>query len=253
MVRLLFIEKINVDSELNRIALLIDADNISYSSIELMLSELATHGAVSIRRAYGNWKNPSLKGWEENIHEYAIQPIQQYDLVKGKNATDMALVIDAMDILYTKNVSAICIASSDSDYTPLVTRIIADGKVVIGFGEKKTPKPFVNACSKFLYVDAPKHDSGNTGSRSGSISKKLKVDAKLINMLRNAIEASQTDSEWVPLSKIGSHISNHASFDPRNYGFNRLSDLVKEIDLFEIKQSKGQHYIVRDVRKNRAT
>ncbi len=237
----------------NRIALLIDADNISHISIELILSELAKQGAVTIRRAYGNWKKTSLKGWEDNIHEYAIQPIQQYDLIKGKNAADMALVIDAMDILYTKNVSAFCIASSDSDYTPLVTRIIAEGKTVIGVGDKKTPRPFVAACSKFVYADAEKateHDNAGVPDQPDDIANKLKGDAKLISTLRNAIAASPTNGEWVPLSTVGSHLSKHASFSPKDYGFSRLSDLMKHIDLFEIKRGKGQHYIVRDVRNN---
>ncbi len=237
----------------NRIALLIDADNISHISIELILSELAKQGAVTIRRAYGNWKKTSLKGWEDNIHEYAIQPIQQYDLIKGKNAADMALVIDAMDILYTKNVSAFCIASSDSDYTPLVTRIIAEGKTVIGVGDKKTPRPFVAACSKFVYADAEKateHDNAGVPDQPDDIANKLKGDAKLISTLRNAIAASPTNGEWIPLSTVGSHLSKHASFSPKDYGFSRLSDLMKHIDLFEIKRGKGQHYIVRDVRNN---
>jgi uncharacterized LabA/DUF88 family protein len=242
-----------VNYKSNRIALLIDADNISHISIELILSELAKQGAVTIRRAYGNWKKTSLKGWEDNIHEYAIQPIQQYDLIKGKNAADMALVIDAMDILYTKNVSAFCIASSDSDYTPLVTRIIAEGKTVIGVGDKKTPRPFVAACSKFVYADAEKateHDNAGVPDQPDDIANKLKGDAKLISTLRNAIAASPTNGEWVPLSTVGSHLSKHASFSPKDYGFSRLSDLMKHIDLFEIKRGKGQHYIVRDVRNN---
>jgi uncharacterized LabA/DUF88 family protein len=241
-----------VNSQSNKIALLIDADNISHISIELILSELAKHGAVTIRRAYGNWKKTSLKGWEDNIHEYAIQPIQQYDLIKGKNAADMALVIDAMDILYTKNVSAFCIASSDSDYTPLVTRIIAEGKIVIGVGDQKTPRPFVAACSKFVYADAEKAtepDNASATDQPDDTAKKLKCDTKLITTLRHAIAASLTDDEWVPLSTVGSYLSKHASFGPKNYGFSRLSDLIKNIDLFEVKRGKGQHYVVRDVRK----
>ena len=193
------------------------------------------------------------------IHEYAIQPIQQYDLIKGKNAADMALVIDAMDILYTKDVSAFCIASSDSDYTPLVTRIIADGKTVIGFGDRKTPRPFVAACSKFVYANAaesPQNDSAqvtNQSDESDERAKKLKGDTKLINMLRNAIAASRTNDEWVPLATVGSYLAKHDPLDPKKYGFKRLSDLLKQIDLFAIKRGEGQHYIVQDVRNKKAT
>ena len=245
-------------SKTNRIALLIDADNIAHSSLELILSELEKHGAITIRRAYGNWTKASLKGWEENIHEYAIQPIQQYDLIKGKNAADMALVIDAMDILYTKDVSAFCIASSDSDYTPLVTRIIADGKAVIGFGARKTPRPFVAACSKFVYADAAdatEHDNAGepVPDQPDDTAKKLKGDTKLISTLRNAIAASRTNDEWVPLATVGSYLAKHDPLDPKKYGFKRLSDLLKQIDLFAIKRGDGQHYIVRDVRNKNAT
>ncbi|MCP3674944.1 MAG: NYN domain-containing protein, partial [Gammaproteobacteria bacterium] len=136
-----------------KIAVFIDADNAPAAKMVLIISELAKYGVVNIRRAYGNWKSSTIKSWEENLHEYAIQPIQQFDLTKGKNAADIALVIDVMDVLYTKNVDVICLVSSDCDFTPLVTRTLSEGKVVIGFGERKTPMPFVKACSKFLYLD----------------------------------------------------------------------------------------------------
>lgn len=136
-----------------RIAVFIDADNAPAKKIDKVLSELARYGVVNIRKAYGNWKNANLKSWEELLHEYAIQPIQQFDLTKGKNATDMALVIDVMDILYTKKIDVIALISSDCDFTPLVTRCLADGKFVIGFGERKAPSAFVNSCSRFLFLD----------------------------------------------------------------------------------------------------
>ena len=136
-----------------KIALFIDADNAPASRFEDVLSEVAKYGVVTIRKAYGNWKSPTLRPWEEMLHEYAIQPVQQYDLTKGKNASDIALVIDAMDIMYTKDIDVMCFISSDCDFTPMVTRAIAEGKVVLGFGERKTPMPFVNACSKFLFLD----------------------------------------------------------------------------------------------------
>lgn len=228
-----------------KIAVFIDADNAPAAKMELIISELAKYGVVNIRRAYGNWKSPTIKSWEENLHEYAIQPIQQFDLTKGKNAADIALVIDVMDVLYTKNVDVICLVSSDCDFTPLVTRTLSEGKVVIGFGERKTPMPFVKACSKFLYLDEPKSKNPQNESKS----KNIKSDTSLINMLRQAIEATEDEEGWATLGPVGSHISNQASFDQRNYGFAKLSDLFKAIDLFELKKTGGSEYKVRDKRK----
>lgn len=133
------------------IALLIDADNSPAAKIDFIIAELASYGVVNIRRAYGNWKKEGLKGWEAILHEYAIQPIQHFDITKGKNATDMGLIIDAMDILYTKQVETFCLVSSDGDFTPLILRLRSDGKQVIGFGGQKTPSPFVNSCTRFLF------------------------------------------------------------------------------------------------------
>jgi uncharacterized protein (TIGR00288 family) len=228
-----------------KIALLIDADNAPASKIDIILSELAKYGVVNIRKAYGNWKSPCIKPWEDVLHEYAIQPIQQFDLTKGKNATDIALVIDAMDILYTKNVDTICLVSSDCDFTPLVTRSLADGKFVIGFGERKAPAPFVNSCSKFLFLDEIHKEDAPSIKKSPNI----KSDTKLINMLRQAIESSEEEDGWAALGTVGTHITNHASFDPRNYGFKKLSDLFSAIDLFELKKSNSKMLWVRDKRK----
>lgn len=228
-----------------KIALFIDADNAPAAKIDIILSELARYGVVNIRRAYGNWKSPCIKPWEDVLHEYAIQPIQQFDLTKGKNATDIALVIDAMDILYTKDVDVICLVSSDCDFTPLVTRALADGKLVIGFGERKTPMAFVNSCSKFLFLNDIDTESKTVEIRKPSI----KSDTKLMNMLRQAIEASEENDGWANLGVIGRHISNHASFDQRNYGFRKLSDLFSAIDLFEMKQTNGSVTWVRDKRR----
>ena len=228
-----------------KIALFIDADNAPAAKIDIILSELARYGVVNIRRAYGNWKSPCIKPWEDVLHEYAIQPIQQFDLTKGKNATDIALVIDAMDILYTKDVDVICLVSSDCDFTPLVTRALADGKLVIGFGERKTPMAFVNSCSKFLFLNDIDTESKTVEIRKPSI----KSDTKLMNMLRQAIEASEENDGWANLGVIGRHISNHASVDQRNYGFRKLSDLFSAIDLFEMKQTNGSVTWVRDKRR----
>ena len=230
-----------------KIALFIDADNAPASKFDVVLSEVAKYGVVTIRKAYGNWKSPTLKSWEELIHEYAIQPVQQYDLTKGKNASDIALVIDAMDVMYTKNIDVMCFVSSDCDFTPMVTRALAEGKVVLGFGERKTPAPFVNACSKFLYLD----QGESVESKSTSKPKNIKSDTKLIALLRQAIEATEDDDGWADLGSVGANISNRTSFDCRNYGFKNLSSLFRSIDLFEIKHGQGKSYLVRDTLKHK--
>ncbi|WP_330111070.1 NYN domain-containing protein [Methylophaga thalassica] len=233
-----------MDETKQRIALFIDADNAPASKFEDVLSEVANYGVVTIRKAYGNWKSPTLKAWEELLHEYAIQPIQQFDLTKGKNASDIALVIDAMDVMYTKQIDVMCFVTSDSDFTPMVTRALAEGKVVLGFGERKTPLPFVNACSKFLFLDQEKEKT-----KSVTKSKNIKSDTKLINLLRQAIEATEDEDGWAALGPVGANISNKTSFDTRNYGFKNLSSLFKSIDLFELKRGVGNTYLVRDIRK----
>jgi uncharacterized protein (TIGR00288 family) len=234
-----------MDENKQKIALFIDADNAPAGKFEDVLSEVANYGVVTIRKAYGNWKSPTLKAWEDLLHEYAIQPIQQYDLTKGKNASDIAMVIDAMDVMYTKQIDVMCFVSSDSDFTPMVTRALAEGKVVLGFGERKTPSPFVNACSKFLFLDREKEETKST-----SKPKSIKSDTKLINLLRQAIEATEDDEGWAALGPVGANISNKTSFDTRNYGFKNLSSLFKAIDLFELKRGPGNSYLVRDVRKS---
>jgi uncharacterized protein (TIGR00288 family) len=231
-----------------RIAVFIDADNAPAKKIDKVLSELARYGVVNIRKAYGNWKNNTLKPWEDLLHEYAIQPIQQFDLTKGKNATDMALVIDVMDILYTKNIDVIALISSDCDFTPLVTRCLADGKFVIGFGERKAPTAFVNSCSRFLFLD----EEESVKQPEQKPVRNIKSDTKLMNLLRQAIEAVEEDDGWARLGKIGSHISNHASFDQRNYGYKKLSDLFADIDLFEMKKSNTSMLWVRYKKRAKA-
>jgi len=232
-----------------KIALFIDADNAPASKFEEVLSEVAKYGVVTIRKAYGNWKNSTLKPWEDLLHEYAIQPIQQYDLTKGKNASDIALVIDAMDVMYTKDIDVMCFVSSDCDFTPMVTRALAEGKVVLGFGERKAPSPFVNACSKFLFLDQEPKQNGAVLTKS----KNIKSDTKLINLLRQAIDATEEDNGWAALGPVGAHISNKTSFDTRNYGYKNLSSLIKAIDLFELKRGQGNSYLVRDTRKKKTT
>lgn len=241
----------------NSIALLIDADNAPAAKIDFIISELASHGVVNIRRAYGNWKKPALAGWEKVLHENSIQPMQSFDLVKGKNATDMALLIDAMDILYTKNVNTFCLVSSDSDFTPLIQRLRADGKEVFGFGGKNTPMPFIASCTRFLYLD--EESKGNPPGKKvdgpdkvaeppATDVKNLKGNTKLMNTLRNAVKESEDEDGWARLGPVGSRITNAGPFDHRTYGFRKLSDLFAAIDLFEVKKETNGTQTVISVR-----
>jgi uncharacterized protein (TIGR00288 family) len=232
----------------SKIALLIDADNAPASKIEAIVSELAKYGVANIRKAYGNWKSPTLKAWEQCLHEYAIRPVQQFDYTKGKNATDAAMIIDAMDLLYSQQLDAFAIVSSDSDFTPLVMRVLTNGLKVYGFGEKKTPLPFVYACSTFLYLETIDQAviSEETSIISASAKKagiELKQDTKLISLLRSAFSSTLDDDGWSNLGAIGAHIANQASFDPRNYGYAKLSGLFEAIDLFEIQRKDMAVYV----------
>ena len=185
------------------IALLIDADNAPAAKIDFIISELASHGVVNIRRAYGNWKKPTLAGWEKVLHENSIQPMQSFDLVKGKNATDMALLIDAMDILYTKNVNTFCLVSSDCDFTPLIQRLRADGKEVFGFGGKNTPMPFIASCTRFLYLDEETRskEPSKTEEKPVKDLKELKGNTKLMNTLRSAVNSARPSNSAATTSR----------------------------------------------------
>ena len=233
-----------------RVALLIDADNAPAAKIDVILAEVARHGAANVRCAYGNWKSPHLKQWESTLHEYAIRPIQQFAYSSGKNASDMAMVIDAMDLLYARSIDAFAIVSSDADFTPLVMRILTDGVKVYGFGEQKTPEPFVNACSQFTYVEGLVQPSAKPDEPvlKASDPKKLRGDTRLVQMLRNAVDAAISDDGWAHLGQVGNQIGNQASFDPRNYGYRKLSDLIEATDLFEVKR-RDLIVLVRDKRK----
>ena len=236
----------------NSIALLIDADNAPAAKIDFIISELAGHGVVNIRRAYGNWKKPELAGWEKVLHEYSIQPMQSFDQVKGKNATDMALVIDAMDILYTKQVNTFCLVTSDCDFTPLSQRLRADGKEVYGFGGRQTPVPFTASCTRFFYLDAaPKpverdKEPGKPVKELQNVNL-LKQDTRLMNMLRSAVKASEAEDNdgWANLGSVRHHLNNSGSLDHRSYGFKKLSDLYKAINLFEVRMEKTGNEFVR--------
>ena len=236
-----------------RVALLIDADNSPASKIDLILNELSTFGETSIRRAYGNWKKQELKGWEDQLHEHAIRPMQQYDYSKGKNASDMAMVIDAMALLYTDRPDAFGIVSSDADFTPLVMHLREKGAAVYGFGARKTPEPFVNACSRFLFL--PERDEEPVGDKEpGTVaplrvpSSQLRQDAKLVTLLRNAVTAAQDDDGWARVGAVGQQIGNQASFDPRNYGYATLTKLLRETQLFDIRNEGTSQVEVRDKR-----
>jgi uncharacterized LabA/DUF88 family protein len=221
------------------IALLIDADNSPAAKVDFIFSELAEHGVVNIRRAYGNWKKPALAGWERVLHQNSIQPMQNFDLVKGKNATDMALVIDAMDILYTKAVTTFCLVSSDSDFTPLIQRLRADGKQVFGFGGRNTPDPFIASCTRFFYLEDETKEATTRDKPKSDATKQLKSNTKLMNTLRSAVNTAKDEEGWARLGPIGSHIANLGPFDHRTYGFKRLVDLFSAIDLFEVRQEKS--------------
>ena len=227
--------------EENSIALLIDCDNISHNSIEGIINELSKYGVINIKNAYGNWKSPKLKGWEEKLHEFAIQPIQQFDYTKGKNATDIAMIIDAMDILYSQNMNAFALATSDSDFTPIVMRLLRNGQKVYGFGEEKTPAPFINACSQFIKTESLVENVKSTKLDT----KSLRKDTKLVSWLRNATLRTMDEDGWSNLSKIGAYISNNSSFSPVNYGYQKLGDIIREIDLFdvEMRHNNKQMYI----------
>jgi uncharacterized protein (TIGR00288 family) len=237
-----------------RIALLIDCDNVSHNSIEGVLEELAKYGMVHVRHAHGDWNSPSLSGWIEKLHPHAIRPMQQFAYTKGKNATDSAMIIDAMDLLYSKSVDAFALMTSDSDFTPLVLRILESGLPVYGFGEKKTPKPFVDACSPFIYTENLIPEQEEKSSTSNKPEKKsrneLRKDTSLVKLLRTAVEQSSEDDGWAPLNRVGSYISNNSSFSAINYGYKKLGDLVRATELFdEDMRNNGNSMYIKDGRK----
>lgn len=247
-----------------RIALLIDADNVSHSKIAAMLAELSKYGVANIRRAYGDWASSGLKGWTARLHEHAIRPIQQFSYSTGKNATDIALVIDAMELLYTQKLDAFCIASSDADFTPLVMTLRANGHEVYGFGERKTPDPFVAACTTFLYLDslggeaaappaAPAAAPARPRPEPAAPKPPLAQDAKLVAVLRGAVEATAGDDGWAVLSAAGSAAKRQAPIDPRNYGARNFPKLFEATGLFEIvRLENGQTYVADKRNKDRA-
>ena len=220
-----------------KLAVLIDADNAQPSIVEGLLAEIAKYGTANVKRIYGDWTGSHLRSWKEVLLLYSIQPIQQFRYTIGKNATDAAMIIDAMDLLYSNKFDGFCIVSSDSDFTKLASRIREAGLIVYGFGERKTPEPFVSACDKFIYTEVltSKEDDSLLIKRKST--NELKQDTKLVTLLRNAVEASSDDSGWSHLAPVGSNIAKQApDFDPRNYGYTKLGELVAATKLFEIEE-----------------
>ena len=228
---------------LKNIALLIDADNASHAGIDPVLTVLAELGQVNIRRAYGNWAKPALSKWNQITHRYGLQPMQQFDLTKGKNATDMAMTIDAIDLLYDGKVDGFGIMSSDSDFTPLVTRLRQDGLIVYGFGSAKAPEAFKTACTRYIDVDQLIRTQSAEDERPPGGA----IDAELIALLGDAWKAAKRDDEgYATLQEVGQIAGNRSSFDARNYGFKRLSDLMRAAsDNFKLERRDNRLYVKR--------
>ena len=225
------------DAKIEKLAVLIDADNAQPSIVDGLLAEIAKYGTANVKRIYGDWTLPALKGWKDVLLQYSIQPIQQFGYTSGKNATDSALIIDAMDLLYTDKFNGFCIVSSDSDFTKLASRIREAGLFVYGFGERKTPKAFVSACDKFIFTEVLRSKDDHSEKIKRRTTSDLKKDTKLANLLRNAVEASSDDSGWAHLASVGSNIAKQSpEFDPRNYGYKKLGELASATKLFQIEE-----------------
>ncbi|WP_461210759.1 NYN domain-containing protein [Desulfocurvus sp. DL9XJH121] len=245
-------------SDSDKLAVLIDADNAQASIVDELLAEIAKYGVANVKRAYGDWTVDTLKGWKEVLHEQAIQPIQQFAYTKGKNATDSALIIDAMDLLYSHTFDGFCLVSSDSDFTRLATRLRESGMTVYGFGERKTPQPFVKSCDKFVYTEVFRQQAGAEAQRQDGVvqkvgTKDLKCDTKLVQAMRTAVEAASNDEGWAMLSTVGGQIGKYwSAFDSRHYGYEKLSELVKAMQLFDMEieemESGQKRILIRDKR-----
>ncbi len=220
-------------SETSNLAVLFDADNAQASAIGEILGEVARYGTATVKRAYGDWTTPNLNGWKDVLHVHAVQPIQQFRYTTGKNATDSALIIDAMDLLHGGKIDGVCLVSSDSDFTRLATRMREAGLAVYGFGEKKTPKPFVAACDKFIFTEI-----------LGESEKKTKPgkadESKLRELLTSAISSTAQEDGWANLGTVGSLVNkNDPSFDSRNFGYKKLGDLVRDQAYLEVDNRRS--------------
>ena len=218
-----------------RLAVLIDADNASAAVTKELLEEVAKYGVATVKRAYGDWTTQNLVGWKEHLHRHAIQPMQQFAYTKGKNSTDSACIIDAMDLLYGGNVDGFCLVSSDSDFTRLATRLREAGKVVYGFGERKTPDAFIAACDKFIFTEVLRAPAAEAAAQAPV---QVQDVPALQGLLAHAIRESLRDTGWASLSAVGGLIGkSNPSFDARNYGFRKLSDLVRKQGYLEVQET----------------
>ena len=228
------------------LALLIDGDNASSKIVAGLLAEIANYGTASVKRIYGDWTKPNLNGWKECLLEHSIQPVQQFAYTTGKNATDGAMIIDAMDLLYTGRFCGFCIVSSDSDFARLASRIREQGVIVYGFGERKTPRPFITACDKFVYFDVlntggeQKEAEAVTAPKAAAAKPapaKAALDRAALDMLAKAVTASADEDGRANLARVGAHLAKQSpDFDARNYGFPRLSDLVEASGTVEVER-----------------
>ena len=228
-----------------KLAVLIDGDNIPSAHVKEMMEEIAKYGNPTIKRIYGDWTKPRLAKWKNLLLENAITPIQQYSYTTGKNSTDSAMIIDAMDILYSEKVNGFCIVSSDSDFTRLATRLREAGMKVIGIGEKKTPEPFIVACDKFIYIEILKNQSReNESETTTNSSLKNNIDRitpKVIKLISSTISDLADDDGWAFLGDVGNLLQKkQPNFDSRNYGFAKLTPLIKSVGVFEIEQRENQ-------------
>ena len=227
-----------------KIAVLIDADNVPSGQIKEMMEEIAKYGNPTIKRIYGDWTKPQLGKWKSILLENAINPMQQYGYTSGKNATDSAMIIDAMDILYSERVNGFCIVSSDSDFTRLATRLREAGMLVIGMGEKKTPEPFIVACDKFIYLEIlqkQEEESTDQNNKSRSSPQLDKINPKLIRLISSTISDLADEDGWAFLGDVGNLLQKkQPNFDSRNYGFQKLTPLISSIPVFEVEQRENQ-------------
>ncbi len=229
-----------------RLAVLIDADNVSYANVKEMMEEISKYGTPTIKRIYADWTSQKVSGWKNVLLENAITPIQQYAYTTGKNSSDSALIIDAMDILYSGKASGFCIVSSDSDFTRLATRLREAGMTVIGFGEKKTPQPFISACDKFIYLEILKTaGSGNKNVRKTTKPQSQapplnKMDEETIRLIIESVNDLADESGWTSLGNLGNHIlKKKPDFDSRNYGFAKLLPLIKSLQRFDVDERES--------------
>ncbi|MBK7629878.1 MAG: NYN domain-containing protein [Ignavibacteriales bacterium] len=222
-----------------KLAVLVDGDNIPSANVKEMMEEIAKYGNPTIKRIYGDWTKPSLSKWKNVLLENAITPIQQYGYTAGKNSTDSAMIIDAMDILYSQKVDGFCLVSSDSDFTRLATRLREAGMKVIGIGEKKTPVPFIVACDKFIYIEILNSEESESEIAKNKPAVKNEVDKitpKVIKLISSTISDLADDDGWAFLGDVGNLLQKkQPNFDSRNYGFQKLTPLIKSINKFEIE------------------